>query len=143
MSAEPLTVQINLTNDKLRFEAALRDNDTIVSDYIPPLGDGRGYMPLELFLVSLATCSGGTIVSLLRKKRKTVTSFSMRAEGFRREEHPTIFEKIVLHCELVSPDASDEDMRRCIELSEEKYCPVWAMIKGNVEVSCEFSIKIS
>jgi putative redox protein len=142
MSAEPLTVQINLTNNKLRFESTLRDNDTIVSDYIPPLGDGHGYMPLELFLVSLATCSGGTIVSLLRKKRKTVTAFTMRVEGFRREEHPTIFEKIVLHCELVSQDATDEDMRRCIELTEEKYCPVWAMIKGNVEVVCEFHIKI-
>lgn len=141
MSEGPVTVSINLTNEKLRFKTVLRDNNPIVSDYIPPLGDGKGYMPLELFLVSFETCSGGTIVSLLRKKRKTVTSFSMRAEGFRREEHPTYFEKIILHCDLVSPDATDEDMRRCIELSEEKYCPVWSMIKGNVEVVCDFTIK--
>jgi putative redox protein len=140
MSTETVNVTINLISDKLRFTTALRDNDQIIADYVPPLGDGRGYMPLELFLISLSTCSGSTIVSLLRKKRKTVTSFVMSAEGFRREEHPTYFEKIVLRCELVSPDAADEDMRRCIELTEEKYCPVWAMIKGNVEVVCEFTI---
>lgn len=141
MSDTPLTAGIRLTNDKLRFDAALRDNPPIVSDYIPPLGDGKGYTPLEIFLISFLTCSGGTIVSLLRKKRKTVTSFAMRAEGFRRGEHPTSFEKIVLHCDLVSPDATDEDMRRCIELTEEKYCPVWAMIRGNVEVVVDYIIK--
>jgi putative redox protein len=137
-----LTARIDLKNDRMRFEAVLRDNAPVITDYIPPLGDGQGYTPLELFLISLLTCSGGTIVSLLRKKRKTVVSYSMSAEGYRREEHPTSFSKIVLHCELVSPDATDEDMRRCIELSEEKYCPVWAMIKGNVEVVCDFKIHL-
>ncbi len=140
MSAEPLIIQIDLTNEKLRFESRLRDIAPVVIDYVPPLGDGQGYTPLELFLISLAACSGSTIVSLLRKKRRDVVSFRMRAEGFRREEHPTYFEKIVLHCDLVSPDATDEDMRRCIELTEEKYCPVWAMIKGNVEVLCAYTI---
>jgi putative redox protein len=141
MGAEPVSIQISLANDKLRFSARSRDNDAVYSDNLPPLGDGQGYMPVELFLISLATCSGSTIVSLLRKKRKTVVSFGMRAEGYRREEHPRSFERIILHCELVSPDATDEDMRRCIELTEEKYCPVWAMIKGNVEVVCGFTIK--
>jgi putative redox protein len=140
MSGEPISVQIDLVNDKLRFSAHSRNNDPIYSDSLPPFGDGLGHSPTELFLISLATCSGSTIVSLLRKKRKAVVSFSMRAEGYKRDEHPKSFEKIVLHCELVSLDATDEDMRRCIELTEEKYCPVWAMIKGNVEVECVFSI---
>jgi putative redox protein len=140
MSAEPVSVQIVLVNDNLRFSAHSGNNDPIYSDSLPPLGNGQGYMPTELLLISLATCSGSTIVSLLRKKRKTVVSFSMQAQGYKREEYPKSFEKIILHCELVSPDATDDDMRRCIELTEEKYCPVWAMIKGNVEVVCEFSI---
>jgi hypothetical protein len=37
-------------------------------------------------------------------------------------------------------DATDEDMRRCIELMEEKYYPVWGMVKGIVEVLCRFII---
>lgn len=141
MATESIIVKTELTNDKLRFETALRANQPIISDYIPPLGDGQGYMPLELFLTSMLTCAGGTVASLLRKKRKTVTAFRMEAEGLRRDEHPTYFEKIILRMELVSPDATDEDMARCIQLTEEKYCPVWAMIRGNVEVACEYTIK--
>ena len=141
MSTTPLSVTMKLINDKLQFAASSRDNAPISIDNAPPFGDGQGYLPTELFLVSLMACSGSTIVSLLRKKRKTVVSFSMSARGFKREEHPAIFERVELQCDLVSPDATDEDMRRCIELTEEKYCPVWAMVKGNVEVECSFSIK--
>lgn len=143
MSAEPLQASIQLLNEKLRFSVVLRDNHPINIDYIPPLGDGQGYTPLELFLISLASCAGSTVVSLLRKKRKAVTSFSVSATGYRREEHPTSFERVELHFDLVSPDATEEDMRRCIELSEEKFCPVWAMVKGNVEISCTYSIEKS
>jgi putative redox protein len=139
--AEPMTASIQLVDDKLRFSAALRDNHSILIDIAPPLGEGQGYLPTELLLISLMACSGTTIVSLLRKKRKTVVSFAMSARGYKREEHPAIFQRIELHCDLVSPDAADEDMRRCIELTEEKYCPVWAMIKGNVDVVCAFSIR--
>jgi len=141
MNVEPVEVRIDLADDRLRFAARAGTNEPIFADNIPPLGSGKGYRPLEIFLISLATCSGSSIVSLLRKKRKAVTSFAMTAQGFRREEHPKIFEKIVLHCNLVSPDATDADMLRCIELTEEKYCPVWGMIKGNVEVICEYTIK--
>jgi putative redox protein len=50
------------------------------------------------------------------------------------------FTRIILAFELTSPDAMDEDLRRSIELTEEKYCPVWAMIKGNVEIETPFVI---
>ena len=142
MAAEPVEIGIELVGGGLRFCARAGGNGPVYTDSKLPLGSGEGYAPTELFLVSLATCSGSTVVSLLRKKRKTVVSFKMTAEGFKREEHPQIFEKVILHCELVSPDATDEDMRRCIELTEEKYCPVWGMIKGNVEIICDFSIRV-
>lgn len=142
MATNPVETTIRLVGDKLRFDAALRDNAPITIDYLPPFGDGRGYTPTELFLISLMSCSGSTIVSLLKKKRKTVVSFVMSAKGYKREEHPAIFERVELHCELVSPDATEEDMRRCIELTEEKYCPVWAMVKRNVEVVCTFGIML-
>jgi putative redox protein len=141
MSAAPVKAGIELVDGGLRLEARARGNAPVYTDSPPPFGGGKGYAPTELLLISLATCSGSTIVSLLRKKRKTVISFKIKAEGFKREEYPQIFEKVSLHCELVSPDATDEDMRRCIELTEEKYCPVWGMIKGNVEVICTFSIR--
>ncbi len=134
-------IKAALIDDKLRFTSTTRDNTPVFTDSAPPYGAGQGYLPTELLLISLMTCSGSTIVSLLRKKRKTVVSFTVSAQGHKREEHPAIFERVEMHFELISPDATDADMKRCIELTEEKYCPVWAMVKGNVEVVCSFTIR--
>jgi uncharacterized OsmC-like protein len=39
---------------------------------------------------------------------------------------------------LISNDISEEDFKKVLKLSEETYCPVWALLKGNVdiEVTC-------
>lgn len=140
MSGEPVGINVELVGGGLRLASFAGNHAPVYTDSPPPFGQGEGYTPMELFLISLATCSGSTVVSLLRKKRKTVVSFKMKAEGYKREEHPQVFEKIIMHCELVSPDVTDEDMRRCIELTEEKYCPVWGMVKGNVRIECDYII---
>jgi putative redox protein len=103
------------------------------------LGDGEGYTPLELFLVSLSTCLGGAMVVLIRKTRKSIESFSISAEGVRRETHPTCFEKITLNIRVKSPDATKQDIEKVLEMAE-PICPVLAMIKGNVEVITEVEV---
>jgi putative redox protein len=74
--------------------------------------------------------------------RKSVTGFEVHAKGIRREQHPTSFEKISLEFTLHSPDTKDADMQKAIQLTEESYCPVWAMLKNNVEVTPRYSIVI-
>ena len=132
--SEILNVGLTLINNKLGFEATARNNPAIRTDYIPPLGDDDGYYPLELFLISLATCSGGTVASLIRKFHKTIDKLEVRATGAKKDTHPRMFESIELEFSVVSPDASAEDIGKAVRMSEETYCPVWAMLKGNVEV---------
>jgi putative redox protein len=138
--AEQLAVGAELTNGRMQFIAECRSNPAIVLDYNPPLGDGEGYTPLELLLVSLATCSGATLATLLRKMRKDVASLQVRAQGTRRETHPTAFEHISLSFRLLSQDASEADVQRALKLAEDSYCPVWSMLKNNVEVTCAYQI---
>lgn len=140
MSSEPLSVSVNLINEKVKFEGVVRDNPAITIDYIPPLGDGQGYMPLELLLVSLASCSGATVVSLLRKMSKNIISLKVNASGIRREQHPTSFEKIHLDFLVNSSDIEQTDIIKAIQLSEESYCPVWAMLKNNVDITFKYEI---
>ena len=90
--------------------------------------------------MSLTVCSASTIVYLLRKMRKAVTGFEVHAKGIRREQHPTSFQRISLEFTLHSPDAEDVDMQNAIQLAENTYCPVWAMLKGNVEVATQYCI---
>lgn len=139
--SEPLSVTVISTDQKMGYRAVTRDNEEIAIDYIPPYGEGNGYMPLELFLISLSACSSSSVALLLRKMRKTVTSIQVSANGTRREQHPTSFSHIELSFTIESPDAINEDVDKAIKASEDTICPVWAMIKGNVEVSTTYEIK--
>jgi putative redox protein len=138
--SKQLTASARLINQKVKFIGTSGSNPEIILDYTPPVGDGEGYTSLELFLVSLASCSGTSITSLLRRMGKDVSGIKVNAKGNRREQHPTYFEKINLEFILESRDAVDSDVEKAIKISEESVCPVWNMIKNNVEISSEYKI---
>ena len=138
--AEQLEITVDLTNQKVQFTGVAGSNAAIAIDYTPPLGDGQGYMPLELLLISLAACSGATVATLLRRMRKNISGLKVKAKGLRREVHPTSFHTIFLEFMLNSEDAAAADIQKAIQLSEESYCPVWAMLKNNVEITYEYKI---
>jgi putative redox protein len=138
-------VTVELTNEKVRFAGVSTSNPDrpIVFDYKPPIGDGQGYNGLELLLISFAGCSGTAIAFLLRKMGKTVSRLKVQAKGLRREQPPIKFEKISLEFIVDSGDAQDKDIQRAIRLAEESVCPVWQMIKNNVEVTTGYKINAS
>jgi putative redox protein len=138
-----LTVSTSLINEKVKFRGVSGSNPEIILDYTPPIGDGEGYTSLELFLISLASCSGTAISLLLRRMRKDVSGLKIDASGTRREQHPTYFERIHLQFELVSKDAEASDVEKAIAMSEESLCPVWNMVKNNVEISWDYNISRS
>lgn len=135
-----LEANVNLINNKLHFLGKSGNNEPVHIDYISPLGDNEGYMSLQLFLLSLASCAGSSVLTFLRKMRKTIDGCQIRATGIRRAEHPLSFEKITLEFVVRSADILEPDIQKVIDLSEETYCPVWAMIKGNVDVETKITI---
>ena len=93
-------------------------------------------------LQAMAACSFMDVVSILRKKRKTVTSLIVNIEGERAEEHPKVFTKATLKYELTSPDAALKDLERSIELSQDKFCGAAEMFrKSGCEVNWEATLK--
>lgn len=137
---DQLEVSVTLANEKVQFTGVAQSNPAITIDYVPPLGDGQGYMPLELLLISLAACSGSTVATLLRRAGQSVAGLEVRAAGVRRQAHPTSFERILLEFRLTSADATAADVEQAIRISEETVCPVWAMLKNNVEIGWEYRI---
>jgi putative redox protein len=138
--SDQLMVTASLINEKVKFKGVSRSNPEIILDYTAPIGDGEGYTSLELMLISLATCSGTSILILLRKMRKDVSGLTINVKGDRREQHPTYFKKIFMEFNIVSKDILDTDLEKVLKLSEESICPVWNMIKNNVEISYEYKI---
>ncbi len=135
-----LTAKIQLLNEGVKFRSVVEGKSEVITDYLPPYGDGLSILPLELFLISFGTCVGGVVLPLLRRMSKQLNDFQISVEGKRREEHPLSFEEIKLVFTVVSEDVVEEDINKAMSLAEEKLCPLWAMIKGNVNIKYEVCI---
>ena len=61
-----LKVKIDSQNERMRYLAFCKDNEAISVDYTAPMGDGDGYMSLELLLIALSSCIASTVGVLLR-----------------------------------------------------------------------------
>lgn len=139
--SKELKTLIKLINTKLNFEGTVEGNNPVSIDYIAPLGDNLGYTSLELLLLSLSSCLGSAVLTFLRKMNKTITACDIHAKGLRKLDHPTGFNKILMDIKIKSTDVTEADMQKVIKLSEDTYCPVWSMLKSNVEVEVVFSVK--
>jgi putative redox protein len=140
--SKELTASVTLINEKLNFLGVVNGNSPVSIDYIPPFGDNLGYTSLELLLLSLSSCIGSAMLLFLRRMQKTILEFEITANGVRNEDHPTGFKSIVINVHVKSPDVNEADLTKVVGLAEEKYCPVWSMIKGNVSIDFVFNIEI-
>ncbi len=96
--------------------------------------------PLELLLIALGSCTAVDVVSILEKKRQSVSDYKVEVSGERRIEHPRSFEKINIHHIVYGKDISERSVAQAVELSETKYCSVAATIKPTAEITTSFEI---
>jgi putative redox protein len=138
---DTLTVKLQTIDEKTMFSATARENPEIIVDYFPPIGSGKGYTSLELFMVSFGSCISSTLLSLLRyRMKKKVEGVTVNVEGTVREEHPRALRHILLNLTFKSKELTKEEALEVLKLAEDKMCPVWSMIKGNVEVDVNIEI---
>jgi len=98
--------------------------------------------PMELLLSGLAGCSAVDAVLMMKKKRKLVENFEIKAEGIRNEGTPEYFRSIHLHFILTSPDATEVEFEKVIKLAVEKYCSVASSLKSDITYSTELKNSI-
>ena len=93
-----------------------------------------GASPVETVLSALGACSAMDVVSILAKKRQDVTAYRIDVRGLQRDEYPQVYLEITLTHEVDGRDLSEAAVRRAIELSALKYCPVNAMLSAGATV---------
>jgi putative redox protein len=136
-----MQVQLKRVNDAFHFEARGSGNIPVHIDSGQTSGgDDAGARPMELILMSLASCSAIDIITILRKQRLKIDKFDISVEGQRRDNKiPAVFEKINLHFSLTG-NLTGAKVKRAIDLSMEKYCSVTAMLRPTVEITTSFSV---
>jgi putative redox protein len=129
-----LAAHVRLLSD-LHFQGNVRSGHTIDLDAPVCDGGGAGMTPMELLLISLASCSAMDVVAILRKKQQLVEGLDVRVRGLCQAEHPTVFTSINLEYIVHGNDIDPQALTRAIELSRERYCPIWAMLEPGVWIS--------
>lgn len=136
------TLETELTyRGGMRFDgAAGRSGKSVELDFAPEGGPLAGFLPLELLLASLAACSGQVVVGLLKRMGQEVGELRIAARGAKRDVHPTVLTAVDLRFEFRGGRVDAASVEKAIALSEDRFCPVWAMLKTAVPIKATFVI---
>lgn len=96
--------------------------------------------PTELLLLALGSCTGVDVVSILRKKRQSVTDYRVEVRGERREDYPRSYKRMEVHHIVTGRNISERSVAQAIQLSEQKYCSVAATLRPTTEIVSSFEI---
>lgn len=127
--------------DGVSFNVNADSHNIIIDAPIDAGGEDKGIRPKMLVLAALGGCTGVDIVSILQKMKVTLNSFKIAVEGNLTETHPKVYESIVLKYIFSGHELDKSKLQKAIELSQEKYCGVTAMLKNSVKISYEIIIE--
>ncbi|MCU0847332.1 MAG: OsmC family protein [Spirochaetes bacterium] len=125
-------------NDKMQFEGS---GETVsisakmdVTDREMG-GEGKGQTPKQLFLQSIAGCTGMDVIFMLNRMRAVLPEkFIIEVNAFERDEDPKVFTKIDLTYR-VEGDVDRGRLIKAVRLSQDTYCSIGAMVKKACELN--------
>jgi len=90
---------------------------------------------MELLLLSLGSCTGMDVVPILKKMRQDVTAVELNIAAERSEEHPEPYTKIDIEYVVAGRNLDEERVKHAVELTQEKYCSVSAMLRKSCPIN--------
>jgi putative redox protein len=100
-----------------------------------------GAKPIELVAVALAGCTAFDVITILRQKhRQKVTGYEVHVEADQAERPPQVFTAVRIRHVVTGFGIDKAAVERAIQLSEEKYCSVGAMIQQTAKFETQYEI---
>lgn len=128
--------------DGRQFVAETGSGHSVVIDG-PPDHGGRnsGPRPMEMLLMGLGACTSFDVLDILEKSRAPVSDCVASIDAERADSVPSVFTKIHVHFTVTGKALKENQVKRAVELSAEKYCSASIMLaNGGVEVSHSYAI---
>src|SRR5580692_3887728 len=116
------------------FEGIAENGNTIIFD--ADSAHTHGPSPMEAVLMALCCCTSVDVVSILKKKRQTLTGLRVTATATQAENPPRVFTHIVLTY-VVRGQLSRKAVETAVALTRNKYCSVSKMLEKAATIKCE------
>ena len=100
-----------------------------------------GVNAADLLPLSLIGCASYDVIAILRKQRQQLARLEVSAESEREDEPPWRIKKITICYRLAGSSLDPVRVRRAVELTERKYCSIYATLSLAVEITSEFEIE--
>ena len=102
---------------------------------------GTGAKPIELVAVALAGCTAFDVITMLRQKHhQKVTEYEVLVEADQAERPPQVFTTVRIRHIVTGIGVDSAALAQAIQLSEEKYCSVGAMVAKSAKLETTFEI---
>ena len=96
---------------------------------------------MEMILLGLGGCTSFDVMLILKKARQSVTDCVVELEAERAESNPKVFTRIHVHFIVSGEDLKENQVKRAVELSAEKYCSASIMLaQAGVEITHDYEI---
>ena len=115
----------------------------LVTTAAPTADAGRpaGPLPMDLILIAIGSCTAMDVAGILRKMRQPFTGLTVEAVGDRRTEHPKSFASIEIRYAIAGRGLDPDQVARAVQLSQERYCSVAAMLRPAVRLTHTWRIE--
>lgn len=132
-----MLAQVTWVEDK-RFVGRASSGHAVVVD---GSAEKLGSSPMELLLIGLAGCTAYDVMSILEKKRQSVTGLEVSARAERAEEPPRVYTTIEVEYVLRGREIKPKAVEDAIRLSEEKYCSASIMLGKTAQITTSYRIE--
>ena len=120
-----MKITLDRVNENFHFQLKNERGHIVNVDARPDFGgNDMGPSPMELVLMSVASCSGIDMISILKKQRQEITSFKAEVEGQRVQVGEAKPFKNIYVTFFLEGTINEEKAQRAAQLSFEKYCSV-------------------
>lgn len=126
--------------EKSAFAARSETNHWIMMDSTFNGGDGAAPSPIEYVLMGLGGCSGIDLVSILQKMRQDVRGIEIEISGERAAENPRVYVRVHAKYTVRGKGLNAERVKAAVELSDEEYCSIGAMLRKTAEYTYEVEV---
>ena len=128
-------------NEAMSFETTLNGHKIVVDADEAVGGKNTGPRPKPLLLVALAGCTAMDVISMLGKMRVQPEAFRVEVDGELTEEHPKIYHKLHVCYVFRGNDLPMDKLQKAVNLSQEKYCGVSAMLSKAAAITHDIVIE--
>ncbi len=130
-----MNIQLKNYNKHLLFEAKNQTGYSLLVGQTQDETSVNAIRPMELMLVSLASCSSIDVVKILNKQKVYDFDYNVSIDATRKEDEiPSIFQDITITYSF-NGTVSSAKVKKATSLAVEKYCSVAKIIEQTAKIN--------